>query len=195
MKTFPPKTYQSPVAHPVSLVSNGPLLQVEVRPAFSSDTYGNSVSDSATIVSLIDTGASRTSISLRLVEALNLYPVHTIKSIGAQGGWEDRFVYVVNFRPVGSDILFNNWQVVGLDLHGGSVEMLIGRDILSLAHFSYDGAQASFSITVPSLNHPMCEIPKDLSIQSLEKNPKEKKSSFKKRKDIQKESRKRNRNK
>ena len=96
---------------------------------------------------------------MRLVEALNLFPVRKAKSVGAQGDWQTRSVYVVDIKPVGSDIIFTNWQVVGLDLHGGNYEMLIGRDILSYAHFSYDGAHASFSLTVPSPNHPLCEVP------------------------------------
>lgn len=179
---------------PSRLAGEGPLIGLLFSPATNNEPLDSSLPHEV-VTGLIDTGATFTSISNRLAERLELIPIDTITSVGAHGEPVNCFIYSVDIRPVGSYLVLNSWRVSSCDLHGSSFDALIGRDILSLAHFSYDGAQASFSITVPSLNHPMCEIPTDLSTQSPEKNPKEKKSSFKKRKDIQKESRKRNRNK
>ncbi len=190
MASVPPKTYRSAVVHPGVLASQGPLIQLAVKSAFPVNSAGDD-SAAANIIALVDTGASGSSISMRLVDALNLSPVRNAKSIGAQGDWQIRYVYVVDLKPVGSDLLFRNWPVVGLDLHGGNYDMLVGRDILSLSHFAYDGAHASFSLTVPSFYHPLCEKPQTPATKNrpLPDN----RQNVKRSKSLQKTSRKRNR--
>lgn len=158
MVSVPPRTYQSPQAHPGELLKHGPLVRLAVSRS-PKDGFTDPLNTPQMAIGLIDTGATFTSISIRLAERLQLIPIDRSVSVGAHGEPVDCLIYIVDIKPVGSELVLRRWKVYSCDLHGGKYDVLVGRDFLSFTHFTYDGAHASFSLTVPSLNHPLCDIP------------------------------------
>lgn len=187
---FPPSTYQSPACHPLNLKATGPLIRLNVMPC-ATDISPDNPLRSEPVIALIDTGASVTSISLRLAERLELNSIDNIDCTGAHGVPVSCEVYAVDVHPLESKFTIRNLRVASCDLHSAFYDVLVGRDILEIAYFTYDGALASFSLTIPSLNHPLCEVPPPPVAAA--KLPTSKPRNAKSPKAIQKASRQRNR--
>ena len=135
---------------PLVLVATGPRLPMRVRlPEVVARLRGTD--PSVVGWGLVDTGATSTCISPRVVAALGLKPVGTVQCGGVAGAAEHR-LFRVSFEFEGSQptIRVRNAEVVEADIGNQGLDMLIGRDILASAHFSYDGPTGTWTMEIPS---------------------------------------------
>ena len=96
-----------------------------------------------------DTGAEMSSVSHRVVQALNLKPISKAKNYTA-AGVVDVYVYVINLHlPMGVGVAL--LPVTGNDL--GDVDMLIGMDVINKGDFAVTnvGGKTTFSFRIPSI--------------------------------------------
>jgi predicted aspartyl protease len=96
---------------------------------------------------LIDTGASRSAIDRTVVSALNLNPVGVVK-LGTAGGPSQQPLFPLRLilQQIGFTAEFE--AVTGCDLDGTDLIMLIGRDVLRVCLFVYDGNSGQYSLAL-----------------------------------------------
>lgn len=97
-----------------------------------------------------DTGAEMSSISHRVVQALNLQPISKVQNYTA-AGVVDAYVYVINlYLPMGVGVAL--LPVTGNDL-GDTTDVLIGMDVISTGDFAVTnvGGKTTFSFRIPSI--------------------------------------------
>lgn len=134
------------------LTRNGPTLEVRVEPILDVQEVlraeGQPV-PSATLLGMIDTGASGTLVEPNVFKPLNMKPftfarLRTASTVQPliRGQYRARIVLAQN-------IAFEV-DVVGGSLIGQHVQCLIGRDILERVVLTYDGPRCRFSIKMPT---------------------------------------------
>jgi len=193
---MPPRTANKCTANPgrPSLHQFGPVLSAIITiPEVAARARGGQ-RPAARVDTLIDTGAGSTCISAKVAGQLSLRPIGTCIVGGAYGHPEERNLYSVNFTFENSGFEFADIQVSESDLHACPYEMLVGRDILSICHFTYDGFTGQFTLEVPSPrspDHPSSVAKRKNEIQQAELGKKKGKS--RKRMDVAKKSRTKNR--
>jgi hypothetical protein len=116
---------------------------------------GQAVPQPLHLSALLDTGASRTCIDHQVRQSLNLRRFSTLTistpTAGAPAA-ATRFLYRVNLvvlHPSGNPQLHlarNAFTVVALPLTHMGTDVLIGRDLLALCRFLYDGQAATFRL-------------------------------------------------
>ncbi len=97
---------------------------------------------------LWDTGATCSSISKKIVEALGLKPITEKKSYHA-GGYSLTKIYLINLNVVGCKGV-SYLEVAEADLH--EIDVIIGMDYISYGDFSisnYNG-KTTFKFTIPA---------------------------------------------
>lgn len=128
----------------------GILLRVEIRAAASGRDAGSSpLTTPDEAHGLIDTGASQTSISPRLVRKLGLQPTGRTGVQGATGAMDvDTHVVDLMLRfGRYSAVVIENLEVCELDLGSAPFDVLVGRDILCQGVLTMDFAgRFTFSI-------------------------------------------------
>ena len=97
---------------------------------------------------LVDTGASGTCISPRAFQALGLKAIAHVRS-GGLSGPDTRQMAVVDIEFLGSGITVHNLPVVEADITDQGLDMLVGRDVLSVAAFTYDGPAGKWMLELP----------------------------------------------
>lgn len=98
---------------------------------------------------LYDTGATHSSISPKVVAALNLPTVGAIK-VGVGGGHLETTTHLVAIG-LPNKVMFGTQQVAQIELHGG-IDVLIGMDIIGRGDLTICtfGGRTTFSFCVPS---------------------------------------------
>lgn len=101
-------------------------------------------------VALIDTGASRTCVHEPVLKKLGVNPVGLITT-GTAGGRVQQPLYPARLSFPGEQMQAEFGSVIAVDLTGQKIQdkpiiALIGRDILALTLFIYNGRGGFFSI-------------------------------------------------
>jgi predicted aspartyl protease len=133
------------------LYLQGPLIQVTVSlPEEVKKLRGRD--EEITITALIDTGATDTCISGTVAQKLGLVSIERVQTLGVHGVGESNR-YSVNFTFTGSNIRLNDWPVTEFNT-SGRIDMLIGRDVLSLSLFVYGGSYGAMGLEIPGVQIP-----------------------------------------
>lgn len=177
---------------PEELRAQGPTLEVEVMLTQESAKLRKEQPRHKT-TALIDTGADGCCIDASVAKALGLVSLGKVPAVGAFGKYMAN-KYLVDFDFVGSDIHVRNVPVLEASLHRRGYRMLIGRDVLSVALFSYDGSAGKLDLMIPSpsmLTEAQAEKPIEAGSESDPAKKRKKKKGGKRK--MQKRSRRRNR--
>jgi hypothetical protein len=148
---------QPPQPGPQGLAVNGPIIQVQIEVpsalAARLQATGQPIPAPVDGIALIDTGATITSIDAASLTRLGINPVG-IANVGTAGGPQRLSTYPVRFTFPGTPLPgFEIPSVIGVDLTGQTVLnqrpliALIGRDILSMGVFVYNGSAGMFSLS------------------------------------------------
>ena len=168
---------------PEELLRKGPRVDVRIFLPEEAAALRTNPPDPVEGSALIDTGASSTCISYDVAKALELVPVdeEVVTSPGAQ---KRHPVYAVTWELKDSGFKpFTNKRVIGVNLSGQDLCMLIGRDFLMATRLHYDGIQSRWQIDIP-----FAEIPDDVPPK---KHPDKRKEKRKNQRKARKKSRKR----
>ena len=99
-------------------------------------------------VHYIDTGASMSAVDNSIMQRLQINPIGQL-AIGGVAGNNQHNIYpakmvIPSLQP------FNFASIVGVELkdHATPIVALIGRDVLSLCIFTYNGTTGSFSLAL-----------------------------------------------
>ena len=101
---------------------------------------------------MLDTGASRTCINHRVRRRLALRPFSWLNLSTPSSGSSaraTRMLYKVNLavlHPAGQHLTRNAFTVAAVPLKHLGVEVLLGRDLLALCRFLYDGKGGKFKL-------------------------------------------------
>lgn len=140
-----------PPFHPDGLVVTGPKVgvQLEVPTALAKQlgTTGQQVPAPVTGNALIDTGATRSAIDRSVVTSLGLNPVGIV-TLGTAGGMSQQALYGLRLVIPSIKATVDFESVTGCDLSGTDLIMLIGRDVLRIALFVYDGVSGQYTIAI-----------------------------------------------
>ncbi len=159
MSPVQPRILNTPNHPPAALLRYGPVLPVTIT-VTQKDAAIRGERPEIIVIGLVDTGASRTAISTRVADALQLEKVDECQIVGPHGEPQTCNLHFVDFTFTGSLVNFTRWPVTETDLKGPPsvdgkpLDMLIGRDVLTKAEFIYDGARAGFRLEVPSPSDP-----------------------------------------
>jgi predicted aspartyl protease len=132
-------------------VAAGPraAVQLEVPPALAKQlaASGFPVPAPVTGTALIDTGATRSAIDRSVVARLGLNPIGLV-TLGTAGGTSVQALYPLKLvlQQINSTVEFES--VTGCDLGATDLVMLIGRDVLRLRTFTYDGVSGQYSLAM-----------------------------------------------
>ena len=130
------------------LLKNGPLLLVRIEPVLAVQEAMRADGDeipTASILALIDTGANGTLIQTAVVAGLGFESLGTVFLL-TPSTLEPLARQEYRVRLVLSEDIAFEVDVVEAPLAGQSIQGLIGRDILQLLKFTYDGPQSQFTI-------------------------------------------------
>lgn len=130
------------------LKENGPIIQIVLKP--SDPTVAKLRIEKKdvpliTVRALIDTGASSTAISHKIVERLQLIPRGTVKVFTSNKIQETRNEYDVAIE-FDSNAYLRVLRVLEANLQDHSIDCLIGRDILQFAVFTYNGPEKKVTL-------------------------------------------------
>jgi len=106
---------------------------------------------------MIDTGASKTCISPRIVDALGLKQVGDIKC-GGVGGEADHRLFRITFEFEGSPIRIPDIEVIEAHIENQGLDMLVGRDVLSVSALTYHGPTGSWRLEIPAEPEPPFDV-------------------------------------
>jgi hypothetical protein len=103
---------------------------------------------------LIDTGSSGTLIDPFVVGQLSLSPTGLMSALTPSTGKDPRYfrcydasLEILNLDDPTSPLIVHNLQVSEAELKIQGIQALIGRDVLSLCQFLFDGQSNSFSLS------------------------------------------------
>lgn len=100
------------------------------------------------VLALIDTGASTTAISQKVIKKLKLVPRGTAKVYTSSKDSEIRNEFDVSLE-FDTDAYLPLLRVLDANLEDHSIDCLIGRDVLRYAAFIYDGPKQKITLTFP----------------------------------------------
>ena len=130
------------------LRKNGPVYPVVITPSFPTiEALRLEKKDVPYIKvqALFDTGAQSTAISKDVADSLKLTPRGTVRVYTSHSS------KVVNKYDIAlefdSNMHLNTLRVFGVDLQEHSIDCLIGRDVLQLGVFTYDGPNKTFKLS------------------------------------------------
>ena len=157
----PPSPGQAlPQLSPDGLAASGPIIQVEIQPplilAQAFQKVGAPLPTPVQGFALIDTGASISSADTSVFTQMGINQ-NGVALVGTAGGQQQQFTYPARLSFPGTGIpAFDRPKMLGCDL-GGSVVLgipnakliaLIGRDILKLFVFVYNGTAGVWSLSI-----------------------------------------------
>lgn len=132
------------------LAQHGPRVDVRISLSRSHanrlGSSGHQVPDSVEVSALVDTGASMSVLSRRVVKALGIsavsdmlvHSVTTTRPVRAP-------LYVVRLT-MDSGIEFDELSVAAAELSSGTHDVIIGRDVLKHGVFIYVGSSDQFTL-------------------------------------------------
>lgn len=138
----------------VPLYKDGPTLPAIITIPNAVATIRGGQRPFVQINALIDTGAGTTCITKKVVDSLDLHSIGSAIFGGAYGHPDERNLYCISFTFHGSGVQISDIQVSEADLHNSPFDMLVGRDVLTHCHFSYDGYTGRVVLDVPSPSSP-----------------------------------------
>jgi len=116
---------------------------------------GFTVPEPVHIRALIDTGATLTGVSPKVLTALDLRPfdqisVYTSSTPPGSPHFCDRFVVSLSMVAEGRACPFPDTYVMSADcwLEGEGIEALVGRDILERCNLMYFGPEGTFNLSL-----------------------------------------------
>jgi predicted aspartyl protease len=147
--------YRSPTRNPRDLKLYGPRLEIKVGPPLLRNSAGELLVDSrhadsrfSTMPALIDTGAQRTVLSQKAVNAVGLSKINETELRGVGGVVPNVGVYVASIQfPRSNFATIEVLEISCCELSHPLIECLLGRDVLSRWGFTYDGPDGSWKIT------------------------------------------------
>ena len=144
MKAFPVSSFTTYSNRHQKVLSN----EVDVATAY--DIEGGGSPDFKKYLSIWDTGATRTSITKRVVAECGLKAIG-ITQIRGVNATRLANLYLVNLR-LPSSVEFVKWKVVGIEGLSGDAEVLIGMDIIGMGDFAVSNYQGrtTFTFRMPS---------------------------------------------
>ena len=133
------------------IAMRGPVVSVAIKPppeiAELLVRESKPVPAPITGFGLIDTGASSTCIDNAVAQKLGLPIVNVIKMASATHESVDTSVYPISFDILGGvPMTVNCPRAAGAALAIQNLVLLIGRDLLANAYFSYNGPSGQFTI-------------------------------------------------
>jgi len=137
------------IFHQVSenLPLQGAVIKLLISPAYNNQDIANlATTHSVSLQALIDTGAKTTLIASESIEQMGLVP--SGMSIISTATHQNIECLVYDL-----DLIFPNGhkispiQIISVPLKDENIHCLIGRDILSLALFEYNGKENSFTLS------------------------------------------------
>ena len=131
------------------LREKGPICQIVIKPSEPTITklkLEKQKIPSLKVLALIDTGASTTAISQKVVKELNLFPRGTAKVYTSSRHSEMRNEYDVSLE-FGKNIYLQILRALEANLKDQTIHCLIGRDILQHGKLVYDGPQNKVKLT------------------------------------------------
>jgi hypothetical protein len=123
------------------LREKGPVCKVILKPSVPTIARLKRLKrkvPSVKVLALIDTGASTTAISGKVVKDLGLVPRGTAKVFTSSRRSEMRNEYDISLE-FGKDIYLQILRALEANLKDQTIHCLIGRDILQHGRFTYDG--------------------------------------------------------
>ncbi len=140
------KTFTLELPH---LLQNGPICQIVLK--LSDPTVGELRLEkqqipSIAVQALIDTGASTTAISQRIVDHLRLVPRGTAKVYTSNQSSEIRNAFDVSLE-FDTDAYIPLLRVLNANLQDHSIDCLIGRDVLQYGRLFYDGPKKQITLS------------------------------------------------
>ncbi len=136
---------------PDGLVVAGPrvAIQLEVPGALAKQlaAAGAPVPAPVTGYGLVDTGATRSAIDQSAVSRLSLQPVGVVTS-GTAAGPSQHALYPLKVVLPQMTYTIEFGSVTGCNLSGMNLVMLIGRDVLRLGLFHYDGVSGAYALAI-----------------------------------------------
>jgi predicted aspartyl protease len=134
------------------LMHIGPRIPVTLMPpdaiVAALTKEGKPIPPAVTGLALIDTGAGPTSIDEEAAKKLGLPIINMVKLASASHASTDAPVYPVKMVITGLPNAINAPGVVGAPLACQGLVALIGRDLLAMCHFTYNGAAGEFTLCV-----------------------------------------------
>ena len=133
------------------LAKRGPVVQVAIRvpPEIAQRLTAAEQPVPTPIVgfALIDSGASSSCIDNVAAQTLGLPVVNVILMASATHASVETNVYPISFDILGgSPMSVNCPRAAGAALANQNLVLLIGRDLLAMCHFTYNGASGEFTI-------------------------------------------------
>ena len=163
---------------PETLLRDGPRIRVRISLPRAAANLRRQPPAPTEGLALIDTGASYTCIDQSVAAQLQLVPVGHIPVAGATSSGLQP-VYVVTWELLGSNIPpLTDKSVVGASLANQGLSMLLGRDFLRIAQFTYDGVASTWSIAIPIATLP--DVPTTSSTSSVPISDKERRRRLRK---------------
>lgn len=137
---------------PPALQAKGAILQVEVnlpQPLIDLlSAQAKPIPAPSVGMALIDTGASMTCVEESILTALGINPIGLV-SLGTAAGPVQRPLYAAKLAFPETKLLAELSRVVAVDLRGQTIGdkpliALVGRDILQVCQFTYNGSGGFF---------------------------------------------------
>ena len=134
------------------LVHQGPILPIRFTISLALETALRQTNLSKTLdiadsLAMIDTGATRTVVNPSIIQKLNLHPIGQVQINTPSSVNVNCFEYAVRII-FPNNIVINDMIVIDAPLSGQHIQCLIGRDLLSLSTFYYNGTNNSFSLSL-----------------------------------------------
>ncbi len=138
------------------LAKEGPFLEVSVSvpQALAEFNTKNNIPIPSPItgIALIDTGASKSCVHASIMKQLQVSPIGVATS-GSAAGQFTHSLFPAHFTFPVAKIEIDFTSVVGVDLIGQTIGgnqliALIGRDVLSMGLFVYNGSNGSYTLAI-----------------------------------------------
>ena len=129
-----------------SLRFEGPVIEIMICPAqpvIQQIKKEGRQPPAFNAIALIDTGATSTCISPEIVEKLGLISFD-VQEVHTAAGQSEQFLYDIGVGLPISQPNILSVQAPCADLSGQPFQVLLGRDILSMCSFFYNGTDNSF---------------------------------------------------
>ena len=131
------------------LRENGPTCQIVLKPSDPTITelhLEKQAVPAVTVLALIDTGASTTAISRKVVERLSLVARGTAKVYTSNRSSEIRNTFDVALE-FDTDAYIPLLRVLDANLSDHSIDCLIGRDVLQYGVLIYNGREKEITLS------------------------------------------------
>jgi hypothetical protein len=139
----------------IAVTTEGPVVDLLVGVSIPRQNAlrnaGLPVPSAIPIRAIVDTGASTTCIENHLIAPLGMAPtgtihVHTPSTSGAPLQCDQYDVCLILPHPIYNGTI-QIVPIIGCGILGGSIQGLLGRDVLAFCNFFYSGLDARFSLS------------------------------------------------